>query len=568
MKNLILKILHLCKDMKLSFIKIQFLIILYGFVQTLTIILIKPYIDAVLNQSKFVRLDFFSIEYNISFKTFSIFYIFLFIGTTFLSIYSLREIIIFAQKIGVRLKSLVFYNFLNIPFKKYLGTSSSDVQTYVTIEMQRAISNIIQPILLLLYRLIPIIFILIFLFYLSLKFTFLILILILFLIIILISLFKKKLLNADNTLNTVHLKISKNVLETFKNIKQIKVFGLNNYFFYDFLKNINKLVYAVPVVRVIEQIIKGSIETLFIIAILGLSLINFDKSEFINHAPVISAYIFALYRILPGFQTIYSTIVSLRGNKKSIEFIRNLDLQNINRNLNIFTNQIDQKKNKEIDKKSFLNFEMIEIENLNFSYGERNIILSKNYRFKKKNVYGLKGLSGSGKTTLLDILSGLLKPDKGQFFLDKKKIDYEDYKKICSQISYSTQKTAIFNSSILENITFKKNKNEVDATKLNKIINICGLEYVLKNLKEDMDHIIVENGENFSGGQLQRIGLARCLYQDFGILMLDESTSALDKISEKFILENIIKTYKENSIIFIINHSNDLDYLIDEFIYL
>lgn len=568
MKNLILKIFYLCKDMKLSFIKIQFLIIFYGFAQTLTIILIKPYIDAILNQSKFVRLDFFSIGYNISFKTFSIFYIFLFIGTTFLSIYSLREIIIFAQKIGVRLKSLVFYNFLNIPFKEYLGTSSSDVQTYVTIEMQRAISNIIQPILLLLYRLIPIIFILIFLFYLSLKFTFLILILILFLIIILISLFKKKLLNADSTLNTVHLKISKNVLETFKNIKQIKVFGLNNYFFYDFLKNINKLVYAVPVVRVIEQIIKGSIETLFIIAILGLSLINFNKSEFINYAPVISAYIFALYRILPGFQTIYSTIVSLRGNKKSIEFLGNLDLQNTSRNLNILTNQINQKKNTEINKKNFLNFEMIEIENLNFSYGERNIILSKNYRFKKKNVYGLKGLSGAGKTTLLDILSGLLKPDKGQFFLDKKKIDYEDYKKISSQISYSTQKTAIFNSSILENITFKKNKNEVDATKLNKIINICGLEYVLKNLKEGMDHIIVENGENFSGGQLQRIGLARCLYQDFGILMLDESTSALDKISEKFILENIIKTYKENSIIFIINHSNDLDYLIDDFIYL
>jgi ABC-type multidrug transport system fused ATPase/permease subunit len=176
----------------------------------------------------------------------------------------------------------------------------------------------------------------------------------------------------------------------------------------------------------------------------------------------------------------------------------------------------------------------------------------------KNQVIGICGESGSGKTTLVNILSGLIFPSKGSIYIDDKLSLPNN--NLIPKIGYVTQETQIFDDTIWNNITLfhEKNKNSQNLFISSiKKANLYSFVYSSTNdLKEDL--LVGERGSKISGGQIQRIGIARALFLNSHILVFDEATSALDERNSKEIIETIFSLKIDKLIIIISHNKNNL----------
>jgi ABC-type bacteriocin/lantibiotic exporter with double-glycine peptidase domain len=156
------------------------------------------------------------------------------------------------------------------------------------------------------------------------------------------------------------------------------------------------------------------------------------------------------------------------------------------------------------------------------------------------------------------LIAGLIKPNvSGKIMIDKK----FEYKNLSLDISYVSQNFFIMNDTLAKNIAFADNK-QINLNKIDKIIKMLELDIVLKNKDISYQTIISEDASLFSGGQRQRLAIARALYKDSDILILDESTNALDLRTEAKIINNL-HSIKLNKIIIIISHRKEIKSLCD-----
>ena len=251
----------------------------------------------------------------------------------------------------------------------------------------------------------------------------------------------------------------------------------------------------------------------------------------------------AASRLLPGISNIVSNISTL--------------IYNVNA-LNIFDNNFFKflKKNKYESNEEKVNkiyFKKIQFKNVSFKYPGRKkkIISNLNLSLKYNDKVGIIGDSGSGKSTLINILVGLLKPSEGEILIDGLKIKSLD-KKWYNSISYVPQNTFTLDENLNDNISLG-DKN-VELKYLNKIVGILNLDHIKKQYSNL--NTIGERGSRISGGQNQRIGLARALYKKTKILILDESLNSIDVDSRDKILESIFEIYKKKLVI-LVSHQFD-----------
>ncbi len=171
-----------------------------------------------------------------------------------------------------------------------------------------------------------------------------------------------------------------------------------------------------------------------------------------------------------------------------------------------------------------------------------------NLKINSGESIAIAGPSGSGKSSLLDSLLLVTKPTSGEITLDKLNYTNIDPRQISSLFSVVPQSVQLFNTTIEDNIILDK---ERDETKLQKIIEICNLSEFIKNLPNRLQTLIQEDSVNISGGERQRIGIARALYQDQQILILDEASAALDPANEKHVITEILKHFQDKTIIYV-----------------
>ncbi|MET3618027.1 ATP-binding cassette subfamily B protein [Peptoniphilus olsenii] len=188
----------------------------------------------------------------------------------------------------------------------------------------------------------------------------------------------------------------------------------------------------------------------------------------------------------------------------------------------------------------------IQIKGLKYSYGNR-IINFPNITFKKNKKYILTGKSGVGKTTLLNILAGRYKNYCGCIQCDD--IPYSKYN-ISKNTAYVSQHTYIFNATIKENIILNK---KYDPEIFNYIVKSVDLDSVIRRLEEGENTLLDLNNFKLSGGEIQRIGIARALYQDKKIFLIDEGTSNIDRKTAS-VIENMLFKNKELTVI-MVTHS-------------
>ena len=187
-----------------------------------------------------------------------------------------------------------------------------------------------------------------------------------------------------------------------------------------------------------------------------------------------------------------------------------------------------------------------------FSHNKKNNILKKlNFKIKNGDKFALVGKSGIGKSTLIDLLCGFIIPDKGEIKIDNESIKG---KKLSNMVSYVPQSTYLFDNTLYYNITLDDQKNQKKVNRFLNVIKLCELkQFHIKNVKKNKHYKLGDKGVKISGGQKQRVGIARALYNSKEILLLDEPTSSLEFALEKKIIENILKSY-QNKTILIITH--------------
>jgi subfamily B ATP-binding cassette protein MsbA len=195
----------------------------------------------------------------------------------------------------------------------------------------------------------------------------------------------------------------------------------------------------------------------------------------------------------------------------------------------------------------------LKLKNVNFYFGNTQILKNINLKINPKKTIAFVGESGSGKTTLVNILSGLLPIDKGSFMISNKNAHQIDMNTYQEHIGYIAQEPVIFSDSIFNNVSFWSKPTEENLKRFWKATEQASLTDFIKGL-EDKEHSQLGNsGINLSGGQRQRIAIARELYKNIEILIMDEATSALDSETEKSI-QNSIDALKGQYTILLVAH--------------
>ena len=177
-------------------------------------------------------------------------------------------------------------------------------------------------------------------------------------------------------------------------------------------------------------------------------------------------------------------------------------------------------------------------------------IYNLNLEIKKNSITGIFGPSGAGKTTLIEIITGIIKPDKGEIIIDENKKE-----NFLIDTSFVSQDIAIVNDTIEKNIALGSNSEDIDKSKLIDAIKKAELFDLVNSLENKFQSNLNEMGSNLSGGQKQRISIARALYKNSDFLIVDEPTSALDDTTAEKVIDALIKNF---STIVIVSHKKEI----------
>ncbi|NCG10912.1 MAG: ATP-binding cassette domain-containing protein [Alphaproteobacteria bacterium] len=260
--------------------------------------------------------------------------------------------------------------------------------------------------------------------------------------------------------------------------------------------------------------------------------------------PVVALYAFAGYRLMPALQQIYGSLANLKyiGPALNVVYADYCELK------------IDDAPKP--DCAPILVNEAIELKNVSYKYRSDAALVLDNLSLKISagTKVGLVGSTGSGKTTIVDLILGLLEPLDGNIFLDDIPLTTENKIGWQKTLGYVPQNIYLSDASIKENIAFGIELDEIDMDAVERASKIANLdEFVTQELPEKYDTMVGERGVRLSGGQLQRIGIARALYHDPQVLILDEATSALDGLTEAVVME-AVNNLSDNMTIIMIAH--------------
>ena len=196
-------------------------------------------------------------------------------------------------------------------------------------------------------------------------------------------------------------------------------------------------------------------------------------------------------------------------------------------------------------------------DNVSFSYGTKNILENFNATIPEKSVTLFFGPSGKGKSTAAHLLTGLIQPDKGAISINGTNITELSQKGWREKIGYVGQSPFFFIGTIAENISIGR---DIDETSLEKALALSNSKTFVDALPEGTQTVVEEGGSNFSGGQIQRLAIARAIAAEPAVLILDEPTSALDNESKLMILETIRELSRNVSIVIISHDADALEY--------
>jgi ABC-type multidrug transport system fused ATPase/permease subunit len=543
------------RPIKFSLIIYLLLSVINAFVEILTLLLIFPLLDFLINGNGIYldKLTNFFGYYNSANKNlffFKILIIIILIKVIFNSYF-----VYFTQKFLRNLRITLIENlikkYLSEDYLFFIKNNSAFLIRNIHDEVTRVINGVISMALNLFSEILIIIFI--FLLFAIYNFNIALSVLSFLLILSFIYIFISK--NYIQKLATIRDRFDglfyKNLKEIFENIKIIKIHKKEDFF----IKKFSQINSASSNAQFRYNLIALSPRIffeLFLIIIIIFFLLFFSNKDK-NLIYIIALYVAGAVRLIPAISKILNSLYNIRFNLVSFN--------NLYSDLKVYKERILERCiPATVSKFNF--FKSIRFVDVKFYHDkERGYILDDfNIEIEKNKFIGIIGKTGSGKSTFVDLISGLIFPKSGEVVIDNNIVlnsnNIEEWKK---KIGYLPQEITLLDDTIAANIAFGIDQEKIDVNKLKKSIKDSNLSDFIENLPLQENTIVGERGLKISGGERQRIGLARVLYHTSDILLLDEFTSSLDYSTELNIL-NIISKIPNKTKILITHREENLQF--------
>jgi ATP-binding cassette, subfamily B, bacterial PglK len=555
----------LLKDLKLIttkkqhrfFYVIQILITLSAIFEVLSIFVVIPFVTFIMgiestNSSKYFQI--YSLIFNDVNSNNIVFIsgyvaIILFVISTFLSLAVNTLAIYFANQTAASITNNLYRKFLN---KEWLFHALNPGEKLISRIVNDAgkINRVIVNLFTINFNSIKTVFIIVAIFFYNFKIALILSITFILSYTVIYLILKSKLYIAGEKLSNEQRNIQKRMTESFGVIKEIIISNNYDLFLNYFAKDRNKISKRESFINSASFLPRYIIETVGITMSMILIIYTYSIYGGISQAIVMLAvFTFASLKLIPHFQQIFFSLAELKSFSASFERVKN-DLTNLEYDQKI---ESPHQNDLNIDLKNIKN---LELKNISFFYPNSNLssLEVSNLQIPLKSKIAIAGESGSGKTTLINILTGLIKTEKGNFFLDDYELKNEHFQKFQKNIGIVPQNIFLFDDTILNNISLKQKSEKVDLKRIKEILEICDLTMFVESLPNGMNTRIGEKGVNLSGGQQQKLGIARCIYFNKDLFIFDEATNSMDAISESKIINNIIE-YDRNKTIILISHN-------------
>lgn len=342
----------------------------------------------------------------------------------------------------------------------------------------------------------------------------------------------------------------KNCQQAFQGIKEVIVSKKENYFIQKYKESYDKKNKVDIKKCVLEYIPNRLIETVCLSVLVLLITYNVVSGRVLSEVMVanLGAFAVAAFKLLPA--------VSSMSSNFNIYIVQYTAVQAVLTNLEEAKQYIVKYGNEPITFEKSL-----QTKNLCFFYPknpDKKILDNVDTEIKNGDVVGIKGSSGSGKTTYVDIILGLLEPVSGEILIDGKILTDANINSWREKISYVPQTAYLIDDTIRANIAFGVPEKEIDDERITIAMKEAMLYDYVSGLPQKEMTVVGERGVQMSGGQRQRLSIARALYNNPDIIIFDEATSALDEITEKEIMESIDNLIGQKTLIIIAHRLSTL----------
>ncbi|SHG34127.1 ABC-type multidrug transport system, ATPase and permease component [Fodinibius roseus] len=452
----------------------------------------------------------------------------------------------FIENRGVYLQDRIFRAYMTAPYSFYINRNSAELLRNVTSEVNKIISGTLMP-----FMEVTLNFTM-FLFIIGTLFLFEPLITVISIVVLggggylFLHYTKQKTKEYGKDNREARKEKNKAVLQGLNGFKDARVLNREESFLDHYRFNAERSKRANTYEYVVGKMPKPIIETIAVAGILSIALLMvWQGRDVASIIPVLSLFGAATVKLMPVLNQVINQSTKIRYNAYSVYAIYD-DLKILENDYRTFRMKVlgDQ------DKIAFDH--QIVLNSVTYSYpnADEKAVQEVSIDIPEGGVVAFVGPSGAGKTTLVDIILGLLEPQKGTIEADGVDI-FEQIRGWQKNIGYIPQSIYLLDDTIKRNIAFGILDDEIDDQKLWDAIEAAQLIELVERLAEGVETIVGERGVRLSGGQQQRIGIARALYDNPQVLVMDEATSSLDNLTEKYVIKAIERLRGDRTIIMI-----------------
>ncbi len=546
---------YLSRKEKLNFNFIIILAILTSFLEMISVAAIIPLVKIIVGNNDFSDIFFFKnfeslIDIDLDQKS-----LLGLIMVLILGLFVLKAFVIFLcecfketylKQMHDSLSSKLYKYYINIDYQKLSNFKLSDKLRHIG--QVGFIVSFLKSSYIFVSDIILFIFLISFLFFFNFKMTLMLSIILSIVALTITAFSKKKIINYSKIAQQNVSATYENTISALSSMKEIIILKRRSIFgqrFNNAIYTITKFTRKNNLLRFLPKIIY-EVVTIFIIFLIIIFLL-IDGKSLIDNLEILAIYVVALLKIIPSFNKIVVNYQNLNTSyapaKETLDELKNVKSENSLSNL-------------EVPSKNEIIFsDKIIINDLSFSYenGKDEVLKNINLEIKKGDIIGFYGPSGGGKSTFINLLLGLLKPTKGNIMVNSLSIE-KNLNSWHNSVSYVPQDIFLFNDTIKKNILFGLDESEINQMLFEKILDLSNLNEFLSKTPNGLNTIVGEKAMKLSGGQAQRICIARSLLKEPQIIFLDEATSKLDEKNEFEILEKLTSKLQNDTTLIVVSH--------------
>lgn len=544
------------RQQKIKILGLTVLILIGGILETLGISLIVPLLSAILDEQSFAEnsiviwvMDLLGIQ-NIR----SFIYLLLF-GLIFMYVFKCAYLIgltyvqaRFVNRNRSRSTTNLLSQFLHRPYEYYLYAETSTIVRTIYGDMDN-ISNLLLQVMGLMSEIVICLFMGGFLLLVDFKMMCMVVGLLLLVTIFSSKVIKPRLNRVGDGARDEQAGMYKWILQSASGIKDVKVANKEDYFTGRYRECVEGYGYYQIRHNVYTNMPRLLIESIAIIAILlYLALSMIMGVDLTSMVPAISAFALAAMRLLPSVNRVNTYIANIAYYESALNYIyENVDTDAMSRQEELDAYRLANPNTTPITLEK-----EITLNDITFAYPntDKKIFDQADMKIPVGKSVGVVGPSGSGKTTIVDVLLGLLEPQNGTITSDGTNI-MENYEAWLKHVGYIPQTIYMLDDSIRNNIAFGVKEEDIDDARIWEVLEKAQMREFVELLPDKLDSQIGERGVRISGGQRQRLGIARALYHDPELLIFDEATSALDNDTETAIMEAIDTLHGQKTMVII-----------------